>query len=114
MQVTYHQATSLSEVKERILTYLDRRAVFISNHARIRMFERNITTNEILAVLRNGEIIEEYPDDDPCPSFLVFGLSRTTPVHIVLAVCEDHLRIITVYIPDESLWIQYKKRRFPL
>jgi hypothetical protein len=114
MPVTYPQATSLNEGKEQILAYLDKGAVYISNHARIRMFERNITTYEILAVIRNGEIIEEYPDDDPCPSILVFGLSRTTPVHVVQGVCKDHLRIITVYIPDESLWIQYKKRRFPL
>ena len=34
----------------------------ISNHARIRMFQRNISTGDIGQVILYGEIIEEYTD----------------------------------------------------
>lgn len=98
-------------MKEKIIPFLDERAVYISNHARIRMFERNISTSDIFLVLRNGEVIEEYNDDDPCPSFLILGFIRETPVHCVVAVCGDHLRIVTVYIPDNNQWIDYRARR---
>jgi hypothetical protein len=28
-----------------------------------------------------------------------------------MGVCTDHIRVITVYIPDENKWIEYRKRR---
>jgi len=33
------------------------------------------------------------------------------PHHVVLGMCEDHLRVITVYNPDEDQWIDARKRR---
>jgi hypothetical protein len=45
------------------------------------------------------------------PSVLIFGFIHTVPLHVVVALCEDHLRIVTVYIPDESLWREWRKRR---
>jgi hypothetical protein len=98
-------------MREKIIPFLDERAVYISNHARIRMFERNISTSDIFLVLRNGDIIEEYNDDDPCPSVLILGFIHKTPVHCVTAVCADHLRIVTVYIPDNHQWIDYRTRK---
>ncbi|HUW68234.1 MAG TPA: DUF4258 domain-containing protein [Candidatus Nanoarchaeia archaeon] len=83
----------------------------ISNHARTRMFQRNISTNDIRYIIENGEIIEDYLDDEPCPSALFLGLLKTKPIHIVIAQCEDHARIITVYIPDKDKWIDYRIRK---
>lgn len=37
---------------------------FLSNHARLRMFQRNISTSDIREVMAHGEIIEDYPDDE--------------------------------------------------
>jgi hypothetical protein len=42
-------------------------AVLLSHHARLRMFERNVSTDDLLAVVAFGEVIETYPDDEPCP-----------------------------------------------
>ena len=83
----------------------------ISKHARIRMFQRNISTNDIKEILLNGEIIEEYLDDQPCPSVLILSFLNNLPYHIVVAECEDHIRIITIYRPDEDKWRSYKIRR---
>jgi hypothetical protein len=86
-------------------------AVLISQHARVRMFERNISTDDLLAVIATGEIIEEYPDDDPCPSALILGFINHTAYHVVIGLCTDHLRVITVYIPEDEKWKDYRKRR---
>ena len=31
--------------------------------------------------------------------------------HSVIAVCTDHVRVITGYMPEEDKWIEYRKRR---
>lgn len=41
-----------------------------SRHARERMFERNIDTDQVFNCILSGTIIEEYNDDFPCPSVL--------------------------------------------
>ena len=83
----------------------------ISNHARIRMSQRNISTKDIRYVIEYGEIIEYYVDDEPCPSVLFLGFIDNKPFHIVVAQCEDHARIITVYSPEKDKWIEYKIRK---
>jgi hypothetical protein len=83
----------------------------ISTHARIRMFQRNVSTDDIKGTVIKGEIIEEYIDDVPCPSALLLGFLENIPYHVVVAECEDHVRIVTVYIPEEDKWIRYRRRR---
>jgi len=95
----------------RIAKLLESEEILISNHARVRMFERNVTTDELIAIISSGEIIEEYPDDEPCPSVLIMGLIDATAYHTVIAICNDHIRVITVYIPEEDKWIEYRRRK---
>lgn len=83
----------------------------ISSHARMRMFQRNILTNEIIDVLLTGDIIEEDPEDKPCPSALILGFLENDPYHVVVGQCDDHLRIITVYRPNEKNWIDFRARK---
>jgi hypothetical protein len=85
--------------------------ILISNHARVRMFERNISTDDLITIISSGEIIEEYHDDEPCPSVLIVGFIETVAYHTVIAICTDHIRVITVYIPEENKWIDYRRRR---
>jgi hypothetical protein len=37
------------------------------------MFERNISTDDLFSAIKVSEIIESYPDDEPCPSLLMLG-----------------------------------------
>nr|WP_280921249.1 DUF4258 domain-containing protein [Methanolobus bombayensis] len=46
----------------------------ISDHARTRMFQRNVSTDELIEVVNNSTIIEEYPEDKPCPLVLLLDL----------------------------------------
>lgn len=60
-------------------------SVSFSGHALRRMFERRIDRADVLAVLRNGDVISEYTDDKPYPSFLLLGFVKDGPLHVVAA-----------------------------
>jgi len=96
---------------DRIVKLIKSGEILISHHARVRMFERNVSTDDLIAIISSGEIIEEYPDDEPCPSFLIMGFIDATAYHTVIGLCQDHIRVITVYIPEEDKWIEYRRRR---
>ena len=82
------------------------KSIHFSRHAIERMFERAISPGDVRDVVTQGEMIEEYPDDVPFPSMLIFGFIDKRPVHVVAAVDKktDNCYVITVYIPDTSIW----------
>ena len=41
----------------------------------------------------------------------MLGFAEDIPYHVVVAQCEDHIRIVTVYKPEEDKWIGYRIRR---
>ena len=96
---------------DRIAELIESGEILISHHARVRMFERNVSTDDLIAIISSGEIIEEYLDDEPCPSVLIMGFIDAVAYHTVIALCSDHIRVITVYIPERDKWIEYRKRR---
>ena len=74
-----------------------------TNHVLIRLLQRNITQTDIENALLNGEIIEEYENDYPYPSCLVYGLNLNNEVlHIVCGITQTELWIITAYYPDDT------------
>ncbi len=90
--------------------------VVFSGHAVQRMFERGISKSDVLAVIASGEVIAEYLDDEPLPSYLILGFMEGHRVDIVVGVA--HLTqtgyLITAYTPDLSLWnSDFKTRRAP-
>ncbi|MGM9572380.1 MAG: DUF4258 domain-containing protein [bacterium] len=63
-----------------------------TNHIFSRLMQRNITLNDISYALLNGEIIEEYPDDYPYPSYLVLGTTINNKyIHIVCGIGDNEL-----------------------
>jgi len=86
-------------------------AVVISGHARSRMFERNISTDELLETIATGEVIEEYPDRKPCAAVLILGFISHTAYHVVAAFCQDTLVIVTAYLPEQEDWVDFRKRK---
>ncbi|MCK4384931.1 MAG: DUF4258 domain-containing protein [candidate division Zixibacteria bacterium] len=58
----------------------------ITDHADEEAENDRLTYEEIFFSVMHGEIIEEYPKDEPYPSYLVFGLTfRNEPIHTVWA-----------------------------
>jgi hypothetical protein len=72
-----------------------------SSHAIKRMFERKIRISDVADILDQGEIIKEYPDDKPYPSFLIGGTVNGRLLHVVAAYDEvdNACYIITAYEP---------------
>ncbi|MBI5299838.1 MAG: DUF4258 domain-containing protein [Deltaproteobacteria bacterium] len=75
--------------------------------------ERMISEEEVKAVLLEGEIVEEYPNDPRGSSCLMGGWFKgQRTLHIVCAPKENYLAIITAYIPDPQEWDKnFKIRR---
>lgn len=96
---------------ERIKELAKKEAIEFTHHARTQMYKRKIGSTEVKQSLLNGEIIEEYRDDKPYPSFLLCAKLDQKYLHVVCAVAEEQLFIITTYYPDEDLWIAHKKRK---
>ena len=82
-------------------------------HAIQRMFEREITENDVNTVIMDGKIIQDYPDDKPYPSKLVLGFVKNRPLHIVYAdnFEQNEQIVITVYEPEKDKWDEKFERR---
>ncbi len=88
--------------------------IAFKKHSAIRMKERRIDADEVKKIMLHGEMIEEYPEDKPFPSCLVFGFTeKQKPVHIVIAIDSDDqiIWVITVYSPSKEEWEDGFKRR---
>jgi hypothetical protein len=84
-----------------------------SQHAVDQSILRRISVSEVRDAIAVGEIIEDYPDDKYGPSCLLFGRTAAArPLHIQCSYpSRPLLKIITLYEPDENLWIDYRVRR---
>ena len=72
-----------------------------AKHCLERMQERGISIDDVESCLLTGEIIENYPDDFPHPSCLIFGYTNGNKIlHIVVGADNSTLFFITAYFPD--------------
>ena len=73
-------------------------------HSLARMLERGLSREAVKQTLLRGSIIENYPDDKPLPSVLVFGLHQGQPIHVVCAFdkASGYCFVITAYTPDSD------------
>ena len=75
--------------------------IFWTQHRLQRMQERDISRADVKNGIMNGEIIEEYPNDFPNPSCLIFGYNINRRILHIIAGCDNiNLYVITAYYPD--------------
>ena len=99
---------------ENIINAIQDHRILISDHADEEAASDRLTFDEIYYSVLHGEIIEDYPEDKPYPSCLIFGKTfGGDPVHSVWAFNDENLWavLITVYRPDPNLWIDSRQRR---
>lgn len=67
----------------------------------------------VAQMVANGEVIADYPDDQPFPSVLLLGYYGNQPVHAVVAheSITGACHLVTVYWPDPAIWDESFKRR---
>lgn len=75
--------------------------------------DRLITPEEVVDVVLQGEIIEDYPEDPRGHSCLMLGFPRNKrPIHVVCSPKPDYLAIVTAYVPTIAEWLtDFRKRR---
>ena len=83
----------------------------ITQHSRKRFVEREITIQDVCDTIKTGEIIEQYPEDYPFPSCLIFGKSKGRVIHVVASIDDGMIYIITAYNPSLDKWEQDFKTR---
>lgn len=99
--------SSFTKLKDKLVKV----ELIVTSHARIRMFEINISIDDAKHMIKHGELLETYDDDFPCPSLLILVTNLKRKLHIVVGNCENHIRMITIYIPDNNLWENYRLRK---
>ncbi len=86
--------------------------IIITEHARIRLLERNISMKDIVHCIKFGEIIEHYPNDKPLESCLILGFSvKKEYIHIVVSCDKNLIYLITAYFPNSDVWENNLKTR---
>ena len=83
-----------------------------SIHCLERMQERDINIDDVGNCIMSGEIIEDYPDDFPHPSCLIFGyVIHHKVLHTVVGYDDEVLHIITAYYPNTIKFMEDLKTR---
>jgi len=83
----------------------------ITKHAQRRCDLKGISLGAIKHVVSTGEIIENYSDDKPYPSYLILGYVRKGEPLYVLCALGEQVHIITVHWLDPAKWLDPKTRR---
>lgn len=98
---------------ERVRSQLREGEFDLSRHALRRIVERNISEQEIRQAGPAAVVIEDYPGDKYSPSCLLLGFTQAgRPLHIQVSLADTQLvRIVTLYEPDPSDWVEYSRRR---
>ncbi len=98
---------------EKLQEYYRQDKVIISIHAQERLRQREIKQKDIKSCIMTGEIIEQYPNDFPFPSCLIFGYTTNDKIlHVVASDEGSTSRIITAYFPNnEKFEDDFKTRK---
>lgn len=88
---------------ETLREYYNQGNIIITIHAQERLRQRGIRARDIRNCVMYGEIIEQYPDDFPFPSCLIFGYTVDEKIiHVVASDEGTASRIITAYFPNNE------------
>lgn len=103
---------NLLDIKE-IIKNCNDDTILLTAYSKNRCVERGIKFDDIKNAIQTGEIIEQYEDDKPFPSCLIFGYSENNKVlHVVLSMDGNYIYVITAYFPNLMKWNEdFKTRR---
>jgi hypothetical protein len=99
---------------QKIIDAISNNRIRIADHADEEAQADHLSFDEIFGSVLRGEVIEDYPDDWPYPSCLVYGETfRGDAVHSVRPYNEESrwAVLVTVYRPDPDRWIEWRTRR---
>ncbi|MFW6162234.1 MAG: DUF4258 domain-containing protein [Planctomycetota bacterium] len=103
-----------TNILKRVRESAARQALFLPHAIRqMSRPDRQITSDEVLEVIQEGEVAEDYPEDARGHSCLLLGYGEGgRAIHVVCSPKEDYLAIITAYLPDPDVWeSDYRTRK---
>jgi len=75
------------------------------------MHARGISEEEVRRCVREGEVVEDYPEQHPFPCRLLMAEISGRALHVVLADAGEEYIVVTVYVPDPARWDHEFRRR---
>jgi hypothetical protein len=93
-----------------------KRSFFFTEHSLQEIDNDDLQIEDVMKVAEKGEVVKEYPEDKPFPSVLKLGRGASpnrVPIHVVCAEDDEKcIHIITVYRPDNKIWLEdFKTKR---
>lgn len=84
-----------------------------AEHTADQTIHRHIQVEELLQAVTSAEVVEDYPGDKYGSSCLILGYTEEgRPLHIHCSYpSRELIRVITVYEPDPSIWIDFRSRK---
>ncbi len=96
---------------EAIIFNINSGRYYYSRHADDERLNDELSLKEVEEAIRNGRILEQYPDTGRGESCLVAGFTgHGKPIHVVCGVDSGGMTIITVYIPGPPKFINAFQR----
>lgn len=81
-------------------------------HCLERLQARDISMEDAINCINNGEIIEDYPTDFPYPSCLIFGYTINNHIiHVVVGTDKEYAYMVTAYFPNTVKFLDDLKTR---
>ncbi len=102
------------DILEKIKSAIVNVRINMTDHADEELANDEILEEDLFHSVLQGKIIEDYPEDNPFPSCLVYGKDqKSRDIHSVWAYSTkyDIAIVITGYIPDPDRWIDHSIRR---
>ena len=98
--------SELNTILDKVRAAAEKRIIFLPHAIRqMSRPDRLISRLDIRAVIFEGEVIEDYPEDQRGHSCLMLGFDAVDrPIHVVCSPKNEYLAIITAYLPFEDEW----------
>ncbi len=98
----------MSETFKRVLDLIKKGEVKISNHGYDELAEDGLLVKEVIATVKSGKIVEDYPEYPKGPCVLVLQRDREgNPMHVVWGIPKNASSpavLVTAYKPDPLIW----------
>jgi len=98
----------MSQTFKKIIELIEKGEIKISNHGYDEMAEDGLLVKEIIASMKDGKVVEDYPEYPKGPCALVLQRDREgNPMHVVWGIPKNASSpavLVTAYKPDPLIW----------
>jgi len=98
----------MSQMFKKIIYLIEKGEIKISNHGYDELAEDRILVKEIISSVKDGKIVEDYPEYPKGPCILVLQRDKEgNPIHVVWGIPKNASSpavLVTAYRPDRSIW----------